>query len=108
MHNVCRYSTGEAMKKIDLCIVGASLLLGTIISRAEVKIIIERNGNDQARLGDEWKKGKRLAALGPANSLADDEKKGGWKLLFNGENFDGWHNFKSDSIRAGWQVKDGL
>ena len=97
------------MKKINLCIVGASLLLSAILSRAEIKITVERNGNNQARLGEEWKKGNelRLAALGPANSLADDEKKGGWKLLFNGENFDGWHNFKSDSIRAGWQVKDG-
>ena len=66
-------------------------------------------GKTVQELGDEWKKGNelRLAALGRANSLADDEKTAGWKLLFNGENFDGWHNFKSDSIRAGWQVKDG-
>jgi len=28
-------------------------------------------------------------------------------LLFNGTNFDGWHNFKRDDIRPGWQVKDG-
>jgi Domain of Unknown Function (DUF1080) len=44
----------------------------------------------------------------PANTLTDQEKKDGWKLLFNGENFDGWHNFKHEGVRPGWQVKDGL
>ena len=38
---------------------------------------------------------------------SDEEKKAGWKLLFNGKDFTGWHNFKTDSVRAGWQVKDG-
>ena len=69
----------------------------------------ESTGKTVPELGDEWKKSNelRLAALSPPNSLADDEKKAGWKLLFNGENFDGWHNFKSDSVRPGWQVKEG-
>jgi hypothetical protein len=42
-----------------------------------------------------------------ANTLTEDEKKVGWKLLFNGENFDGWHNFKREGVRPGWQVKNG-
>jgi hypothetical protein len=41
------------------------------------------------------------------NTLTAQEKAAGWKLLFNGENMTGWHNFKSDTIRPGWQVKDG-
>jgi hypothetical protein len=41
------------------------------------------------------------------NQLTDDEKKAGWKLLFDGKSFDGWHNFKRDDVRPGWQVKDG-
>ena len=41
------------------------------------------------------------------NTLSDDEKKAGWKLLFDGKTLDGWHTFKSDSIRPGWTVKDG-
>lgn len=42
-----------------------------------------------------------------ANTLSDAEKKAGWQLLFNGQNFDGWHNFKREGVRPGWQVKEG-
>jgi Domain of Unknown Function (DUF1080) len=41
------------------------------------------------------------------NSLTAREKSAGWQLLFDGQDFNGWHNFKHDGIRAGWQVKDG-
>lgn len=41
------------------------------------------------------------------NTLTAKEKAEGWQLLFDGTNFDGWHNFKRDDIRPGWQVKDG-
>jgi hypothetical protein len=41
------------------------------------------------------------------NTLTRAEKAAGWKLLFNGENLAGWHNFKKDGVRPGWQVKDG-
>lgn len=44
---------------------------------------------------------------GTANTLTDAEKAAGWKLLFDGKSLDGWHNFKKDGIRPGWQVKDG-
>ncbi|MGD1086174.1 MAG: DUF1080 domain-containing protein [Verrucomicrobiota bacterium] len=44
----------------------------------------------------------------PNNTLSAAEKAAGWQLLFNGTNFDGWHNFHSPSIAPGWQVKDGL
>jgi len=80
-------------------------------------------------LGDEWRTAHetRLAALGALaptggegrgdgasgsteskpNTLSDAEKKAGWKLLFNGTSLDGWHNFKTNTIRPGWMVKDG-
>lgn len=41
------------------------------------------------------------------NTLTAAEKADGWQLLFDGKDFDGWHNFKRDDIRPGWQVKDG-
>ena len=48
------------------------------------------------------------AADDPApNTLTDAEKDAGWKLLFNGKDFSGWHNFKHDGVRPGWQVEDG-
>lgn len=43
------------------------------------------------------------AQQGP-NMLTSAEKSDGWRLLFNGTNFDGWHNFKMDGVRPGWQV----
>jgi hypothetical protein len=41
------------------------------------------------------------------NTLTEDEKKAGWKLLFDGKSLDGWHTFKRKDIKPGWQVKDG-
>ena len=35
------------------------------------------------------------------------EQAAGWILLFDGQDFAGWHNFKQDGVRPGWQVKDG-
>src|SRR5947207_9162940 len=42
-----------------------------------------------------------------SNTLSEAEKAAGWKLLFNGKDFTGWHNFKREGVRPGWQVKDG-
>jgi len=48
------------------------------------------------------------AAEAPAiNTLTTEEKAAGWQLLFNGKDFEGWHNFKGEGVRSGWQVKDG-
>lgn len=49
-----------------------------------------------------------LLALQGANSLTADEAKAGWRLLFDGKSTQGWHNFKAEGVRPGWQVKDGL
>ncbi len=38
--------------------------------------------------------------------MTDEEKAAGWKLLFDGKSLEGWHNFKKEDIRPGWQVKD--
>ncbi len=47
------------------------------------------------------------AADSQPNTLTDAEKAAGWKLIFNGQDYSGWHNFKSEGVRPGWQVKDG-
>jgi len=47
------------------------------------------------------------AADANINTLTDAEKAAGWQLLFNGQDFSGWHNFKREGVRPGWQVKDG-
>ncbi|HLB72543.1 MAG TPA: family 16 glycoside hydrolase [Sedimentisphaerales bacterium] len=64
-------------------------------------------------LGDEWKKTleDRIAAEAEAelkiNTLTEEEKTAGWKLLFDGKTFNGWKNFKRNDIGAGWRIKDG-
>lgn len=41
------------------------------------------------------------------NKLTPEEKAAGWQLLFDGTDFNGWHNFKREGVRPGWEVKDG-
>src|SRR5579859_2553096 len=41
------------------------------------------------------------------NTLTPQEKAAGWQLLFDGTDFNGWHNFKREGVRPGWMVKDG-
>lgn len=47
------------------------------------------------------------AAESLPNTLTAAEKAAGWKLLFDGQTMGGWHNFKKEGVRPGWQVKDG-
>ncbi|MBC8065579.1 MAG: DUF1080 domain-containing protein [Chlorobia bacterium] len=49
-----------------------------------------------------------LVLFQAANTLTPEESKAGWRLLFDGKSTAGWKNFKSDTIRPGWQVKDGV
>ncbi len=41
------------------------------------------------------------------NALSADQTSAGWTLLFNGKDLSGWHNFRSDKVKPGWQVVDG-
>ncbi len=45
---------------------------------------------------------------GGNNTLTSREQVAGWQLLFDGHDFNGWHNFKGEGVRPGWQVKDGV
>jgi len=41
------------------------------------------------------------------NTLTPAQTAAGWKLIFDGHTFSGWHNFKKEGVRPGWQIKDG-
>lgn len=43
----------------------------------------------------------------PPNKLTPQEQADGWKLLFDGQTFSGWTNFKSPKVRPGWKIQDG-
>lgn len=71
-------------------------------------------GHTVQELGDEWKAylQKKIATeaedAARMNTLTDEEKTAGWKLLFNGKDLTGWHNFGREDVRPGWQIKDGV
>lgn len=41
------------------------------------------------------------------NTLTENEKRAGWKLLFDGKTKAGWRNFKKETSSDGWKVVDG-
>src|SRR6476661_4143517 len=42
-----------------------------------------------------------------ANQLTEEEKAGGWKLLFDGKTTQGWHSFKTHTFpKQGWDVQE--
>ena len=50
-----------------------------------------------------------LSASAADNELTLQEKKDGWKLLFDGKTTKGWHSFGKNTFpEKGWVVKDGV
>ena len=47
------------------------------------------------------------AAEPAPNTLTDQEKAAGWKLLFDGKTTEGWRNYKKPDIGKGWKVENG-
>lgn len=41
------------------------------------------------------------------NSLTPQEKQAGWKLLFDGRDFDGWHTYGREAAEKAWKIQDG-
>ena len=43
------------------------------------------------------------------NRLSDDEKRGGWTLLFDGSTLSGWRGYKrADAAGTRWKIEDGM
>jgi len=47
-----------------------------------------------------------LCAAEP-NTLTDQERAAGWRLLFNGKSLDGFRGYRTEEIGAGWKAQDG-
>ena len=41
------------------------------------------------------------------NTLSDKEKKEGWTLLFNGNDFTGWRQCNSTTMAKNWVIENG-
>ena len=51
---------------------------------------------------------KATNALTPPNTLTDEEKAGGWELLWDGKTTEGWRSARSEGFPTeGWAIKDG-
>ncbi len=49
------------------------------------------------------------ACGGAANTLTEQEKADGWRLLWDGKTGGGWRSIKADAFPAsGWEIKDGV
>ncbi len=42
------------------------------------------------------------------NALSPQERRDGWKLLFDGTTTNGWHNYKKTTVGPGWRVNNGI
>ena len=69
--------------------------IGILIAASSLLFVGCQHGNPSA------------SPAGANNTLTKAEKAAGWKLLFNGTSFDGWHNFRREDIRPGWQITNG-
>ena len=49
-----------------------------------------------------------LPSMAQDNALTEDEKKAGWKLLFDGKTTEGWKGYKKDKPGTGWEIVDGV
>ena len=52
-------------------------------------------------------RGTSCFAAESINQLTEEDKAGGWKLLFDGKTLQGWHSFKTNTVAGGWVVEDG-
>jgi len=73
---------------------------GTTISWKNIKILTEDL--------DKYSKKSPLKPIIIKNQLTIDEKKQGWKMLWDGETTNGWRGAKLDKFpEQGWEIKDG-
>lgn len=47
------------------------------------------------------------AVIAAPNQLSDQEKAGGFTLIFDGKSLEGWKAFRGDAPKEGWHVVDG-
>lgn len=50
---------------------------------------------------------EEVASTSNSNTLTEEEKKDGWKLLFNGEDSGNWRGYNIEEFPSDWKIQDG-
>ncbi|HWP99237.1 MAG TPA: DUF1080 domain-containing protein [Vicinamibacterales bacterium] len=50
---------------------------------------------------------RQAGSAGAPNTLTEEEKAQGWRLLFDGRTTKGWRGYRQKTMPEGWQVVDG-
>jgi|TARA_B110000037_G_scaffold182565_1_gene210317 hypothetical protein len=103
--------------------VPASYLIDDMTATGFIGLQVHGIGKDEKRKGTQviWKnvkiitedvskysKATTISPIITKNNLTDNEIKGGWKLLFDGESAKGWRGAKLDKFpTGGWEINDG-
>jgi hypothetical protein len=86
-------------------------LRDSMTARGFIGLQVHGIGNDKSRDGAQvrWRNLTLKEIPTPANTLSEEEKAAGWRLLWDGRTTDGWRGAKADTFPAkGWEIKDGV
>lgn len=118
----CRVSKTNEWNHLRIRCVGASIktwlngkaraeICDAMTPSGRIGLQVHAVGNDAKKAGLRAKfRNIRIREIQvPLNKISSDEKKAGWKLLWNGKSGKGWRSARSEKFpEQGWTIHDGV